>query len=177
MAVVRILDYPDPRLSKPARLVVDPSLPEVRQMIADIRETLAATPHCGGLAASQMDFEDPFAITLMYTSTDRDAHETVCLINPVIIEEADETTEAEGCMSIYPQELFVKVSRPSYIRVRAMNEQGDFFEMEGRGYIAKCIHHELDHLKGILNIERLSKLKRSLFDRKVAKLLKNIQRN
>ena len=176
MAVIDILNYPDPRLKRAGRLVTDPKDPEVRQMLADLRETLAATPHCGGLAATQMAFENPFAMSILYRHTDRATgsieRDTVILINPEIIEQGEITTEPEGCMSIYPQEIFVKVSRPSYIKVRSMDENGGFFEFEGRGYIAKCIHHEMDHLKGVINLDYLSRLRRELLERKIAKVIR-----
>ena len=161
MAIVRILQYPDPRLKKPAEPVeqVDDT---VRAMVNNMFETHYAQDNCAALAATQLDFANPKRITVIDFSPGK--NQPLCLINPDIFHREGTQYEYEGCMSMgdSPNDrLYEKVKRAEKINVRALDREGQPFEMEAEGFMAKCIQHEVDHLDGILFIDRLSMLKRN----------------
>lgn len=165
MAKVRILQYPDSRLKTKGALVknVDEN---VKAIVADMFETHYATENCAALAATQLDFENPYRITVIDFSPEK--NQPLCLINPEIIAAEGEMSEEEGCMSV-PGGVYERVKRAAKIKVRALNEKGETIEFEAEGFMAKCIQHELDHLDGVLFIDRLSTLKRQRVDKKLDK--------
>ncbi|MBB70935.1 MAG: peptide deformylase [Legionellales bacterium] len=166
--MVAILSYPNKRLNNKARTVEDVLAPDVQAVIKDMFETLYSTENCAGLAATQLDFEEPLAITVIDVSEEKD--QPYCLINPEIIASEGETNEPEACMSVYPSYVSDSVKRAEKITVRYLNQQGEQVELAADGFLAKCIQHEIDHLNGYLYIDRLSKLKRSRADKKIAKV-------
>lgn len=93
------------------------------------------------------------------------------LINPEIIEREGKQVEEEGCLSL--PEIREKVSRAEWVKVRAQDVTGEWFEVEGTELLARAMQHEIDHLDGVLFIDRLSRLKRDLVIRKIKKLIKN----
>jgi peptide deformylase len=95
----------------------------------------------------------------------------VVLINPEIVERKGKQVEEEGCLSL--PEIREKVSRAAWVKVRAQDVNGDPIEVEGEELLARAMQHEIDHLDGILFIDRLSRLKRDLVIRKIKKLQKN----
>jgi len=97
--------------------------------------------------------------------------EKVVLINPEIIDRTGKTVEEEGCLSL--PEIREKVTRAEWVKVRAQDVTGKSFEIEGTELLGRCMQHEIDHLDGILFIERLSRLKRELVLRKIKKMQKN----
>ncbi len=169
MARIRILQYPDPRL-KTLGKKVDLVDEKVKQIIADMFETHYNTDNCAALAATQLDFQDPLAITVIDFSQHK--NEPLCLINPEIIDRQGEQFEAEGCMSVYPDHIHERVKRAERVVVKALNEKGETIEFSAEGYMAKCLQHEIDHLNGLLFLDRLSLLKRELIREKIRKLLK-----
>ncbi len=171
MAKVKILNYPDPRLKKngqPVNQLDDAT----QQVISDMFETHYATHNCAALAATQLDFQKPLAITVIDYSQEK--NEPMCLINPEIIDASGEQFEFEGCMSVYPDVFHEKVKRAQWIKVRAMDEKGDIKEFEAEGYLAKCIQHEIDHLHGLLFLDRLSPVKRKMVEQKIKKHIKRL---
>lgn len=161
MAILDILVYPDPKLrtiAKPVETVND----KVRQLIADMLETMYESNGIG-LAATQVDVHRQ--IIVMDISDSRD--EPLVLINPNIINQDGEQVYDEGCLSV--PEYYAPVTRAEHIKLTALDQQGEIFELEAQGLLAICIQHEIDHLKGRIFVDYLSRLKQ---DRVRKKLLK-----
>ena len=152
MAILTILLYPDPRLHKVAAPVarVDDS---IRTLVRDMAQTMYSAPGVG-LAATQVDV--PKQIVVIDISPTHD--QLKVFINPEIVESRGIADAEEGCLSV--PGVFDKVERAQWIRVRALNAQGEPFELEAEGLLAVCIQHEMDHLKGKVFVEYLSPLKR-----------------
>lgn len=161
MALLKILEYPDPRLRTRARPVqaVDAT---IRRLVADMLETMYAAPGVG-LAATQVDVH--LRVVVMDISEQKDA--PLALINPEILEREGSAIGDEGCLSVpgYTEE----VQRAEKIRVRALDRDGKPFELVAEGLLAVCIQHELDHLEGKLFVDYLSELKRQRIRKKLAK--------
>jgi peptide deformylase len=151
MALLPILHYPDPRLHTKAAPV--PAVDDrVRQLIADMAETMYAAPGIG-LAATQVDVHE--RVIVIDVSEDRSG--MLAFVNPVIVEAEGEAENEEGCLSV--PGVFDKVRRAERIKVRALNAQGEPFVLEAEGLLAVCIQHEIDHLEGKVFVEYLSRLK------------------
>jgi peptide deformylase len=153
MAILNILKYPDPRLHKLAAPVarVDDA---VRTLVRDMAETMYAAPGVG-LAATQVDVHKQ-VITIDVSPT----HDQLqVFINPQIVEARGLSELEEGCLSV--PGIYDKVERADWVRVRALNAEGQSFEIETDGLLAVCIQHEMDHLKGKVFVEYLSPLKRN----------------
>ncbi len=173
--MVAILNYPNSRLHIKAEQVTDVTAPEIQQIIDDMFLTLENTDNCAGLAATQLDFVNPKAITVLNDYSE-DGKQPRCLVNPEIIERHGEQTEDEGCMSVYSTHIHAPVTRAERIKVRALDRHGKPLEYEATGFIAKLIQHEVDHLNGIIYLQRLSPLKRSRIDEKIRKIILNASR-
>ena len=161
MALLPILRYPDPRLhtrAAPVREVND----EIRQLVADMAETMYEAPGIG-LAATQVNVHK--RVVVIDVSEDKSA--LVALINPEIIARSGEQICEEGCLSV--PGIYDKVSRSETVRVRALDQQGKPFELDAEGLLAVCIQHELDHLEGKVFVEYLSQLKQTRIKGKLAK--------
>ena len=165
MAIIKILQYPDPRLKKKGRKV-GVFNDEIKRAIDDMFETHYSTANCAALAATQLDFANPWHITVIDFSPRKD--QPLCLVNTEIVTREGEMLEEEGCMSV-PGGTYEKVKRAAKIHVRAQDRFGKPLEFDAEGFMAKCIQHELDHLNGILFIDRLSSLKRQRIDTRLAK--------
>jgi peptide deformylase len=153
MALLPILEFPDPRLRKVATPVAAVT-PEIRKLVRDMAETMYAAPGVG-LAATQVDVHK--RIIVMDISDARDALRV--FINPEILESSGEAEAEEGCLSV--PGYYDKVTRSAKVRVRAQNDQGEHFELDAEGMLAVCIQHEMDHLVGKVFIDHLSPLKRA----------------
>ena len=167
MAPLQILHYPDPRLrtrAEPVAVVTD----EIRQLIADMFTTMYAAPGVG-LSASQVNVHK--RIIVVDVSKERNAPHA--FINPEIeVIEGIQQLE-EGCLSI--PGFYEAVSRADRIRVTALNEQGDPFELEADGFLSVCIQHECDHLEGKLFVDYLSNLKRTRIRKKLVKQQREVR--
>ena len=163
MAVLDILRYPDTRLhtvAKPVKQVDE----RVRTLVADMAQTMYAAPGIG-LAATQVDVHEQVIVIDLSDARD---HLQV-FINPVIIAHSDERADGEeGCLSV--PGIYDEVERFARITVRALNLDGQPFELEASGLLAVCIQHEMDHLKGKVFVQYLSRLKQSRIRGKMAKL-------
>ncbi len=161
MALLSILEYPDPRLRTKAEKVevVDDAL---RRQIDDMFETMYAAPGIG-LAATQVNYHK----RLLVCDVSGEQSEPLVFINPEILEKDGEQQLEEGCLSV-PGE-YELVSRAGHIRVRALDRNGAPFEMEAEGLLAVCIQHEIDHLDGKLFVDYLSGLKRQRIRRRLEK--------
>jgi peptide deformylase len=161
MAILNILEFPDPRLRTKAApvTVYDESL---RRLIDDMFATMYAAPGVG-LAATQVDVHK----RLLVVDVSEDRKQPLALINPEIIKrEGDEETE-EGCLSV--PGVFEKVRRAKKITVRANDSDGREIEIDADGLLAVCIQHEMDHLEGKLFVDYLSELKRTRIRSKLEK--------
>lgn len=161
MAVLDILVYPDQRLRKVAKPVasVDDS---IRKLVDDMLETMYDANGIG-LAATQVDVHKQ--VIVMDLSENRD--EPLVLINPKITQKEGEQEYDEGCLSV--PEYYAPVNRAEQITIQALDKQGEIHEVTATGLQAVCIQHEMDHLKGIVFVDYLSRLKQ---DRVRKKLLK-----
>lgn len=153
MALLPILEYPDPRLKKVAAPVAVVT-PEIRKLVADMAETMYAAPGVG-LAATQVNVHKQ--VIVIDISDARD--ELRVFINPVLLKADGEAENEEGCLSV--PGYYDKVARAAWIRVRALNEHGETFELDAEGLLAVCVQHEMDHLRGKVFVEYLSPLKRT----------------
>jgi peptide deformylase len=161
MALLPILEYPDPRLKKVAA-PVSAVTPEIRKLVADMAETMYAAPGVG-LAATQVDVHK--RVIVIDVSEHKD--ELRVFINPELLSAEGEAECEEGCLSV--PGYYDKVTRAARIRVRALNEHGETFELETEGLLAVCIQHEMDHLQGKVFVEYLSPLKRARLAAKLRK--------
>jgi peptide deformylase len=164
MALLKILEYPDPRLrtkAKPVAQVED----RHRQLARDMLQTMYAAPGVG-LAATQVDVHE----RLLVLDVSDDKSNPLVLINPEILAKDCVETGEEGCLSVpgYTE----SVDRATKIRVRALNEQGATIEFDAEGLQAVCIQHEMDHLDGKLFVDYLSELKRQRLRKKYTKTAK-----
>jgi len=164
--ILPILHYPDKRLRITAKdvEVFDSSL---IKLVEDMFETMYAAPGIG-LAATQVDHHQ----RIIVIDVSEKQNEPVCLVNPIITEKAGEMQWEEGCLSV--PDYYESVKRYNNIKVIAMNQNGEPFELEASDILGVCIQHEIDHLDGILFVDHLSKLKQSRLKKKTAKSVKEL---
>jgi peptide deformylase len=164
MAILDIVYYGDPRLEKVSEPVTDFD-GEVRRFVKDLFETMYFTNGVG-LSAPQVGVNK--RILVIDTSGGNDRSKQVVLINPVIVQESGEQKGQEGCLS-FPG-LFADVKRPNVVKVKAQDIDGKEIEAEGSALLARAMHHEIDHLDGILFIERMKKSDRENIVKKMKKM-------
>ena len=166
MALLNILSFPDPRLrtiAKPVDTVTD----EIRQLAADMFETMYEAPGIG-LAATQVDQH----IQLIVIDVSENRDQPMVFINPKVTPLTEQTLPyEEGCLSV-PQ-IYDKVERPSRVKIEAIDLEGNAFELEVDELLAVCIQHEMDHLNGKLFVDYLSPLKRQRAREKVEKVVRS----
>ena len=168
MAVLKVLTFPDDRLrtvAKPVALVDD----DIRKLVDDMFETMRDEKGIG-LAATQVNVHK--RVVVMDVSEEQ--NEPRVFINPEITHKNGETVSEEGCLSV--PNNYAKIDRAEHITVKALNKQGEEFELEAEGLLAICIQHELDHLEGKLFVDYLSSLKRDRIRKKLEKESKLISR-
>ncbi len=162
MAKLNILRYPDPRLHTLAQPVSEVDA-RVRQLVDDMLETMYAAEGVG-LAATQVDVHQ--RIVVIDTSATLDQPHV--LINPELVRQSEELTFSdEGCLSV--PTIYDKVQRHARVTVRALNRDGESFEVEAEGLLSVCVQHEMDHLLGKVFVEYLSPLKRNRIRTKMIK--------
>lgn len=161
MAKLEVLRFPDERLRKVAKPVtsVDQS---VKDIVANMFETMYAEEGIG-LAATQVDIHQRIVVI----DVSEEHNERLVLINPEITERQGSTGIEEGCLSVPDYRALVE--RAEYVTVKALDVEGQPFELKADGLLAICIQHELDHLEGKLFVDYLSALKRE-------RLLKRLQK-
>ena len=159
-----ILHYPDKRLRTIAKEVskVDD---KTRLLVKSMFETMYDAPGIG-LAATQVDHHE----RIIVIDITNDKSKPICLINPEIIEKDGEIEWEEGCLSV--PKYYESVKRANKIKVRALNEMGETYEIEADELLSVCIQHEMDHLNGILFVDHLSKLKQRRLLEKLKKTAK-----
>lgn len=166
MAILNILQFPDPRLRTVAKRVAEVD-DAVREVVANMFETMYAAPGIG-LAATQVNIHQ--RILVMDVSETRS--QPLCLINPEILAAEGAEQMEEGCLSV--PDVFENVERAERVVVRALDERGKDVEIIAEGLLAICIQHEIDHLDGKLFVDRLSALKRSRIRKKFDKLHRQV---
>lgn len=161
MAILEILHFPDSRLRNKAKPVekVDSA---VSQLVDDMFETMYEAPGIG-LAANQVNV----AKRVIVIDVSEEHNQPLCLINPEILEREGEEQMEEGCLSV--PGIFDKVTRAERVKMRALDRNGELFELEADGLLAVCIQHEIDHLDGKLFVDYLSGLKRQRIRKKLEK--------
>jgi peptide deformylase len=162
--ILKIVKYPDPILSRPGEPITEFNA-ELRKLIADMFETMYAEQGIG-LAAQQVGAS--IRLLVIDLSVGKVPEDKLVLINPEIIFTDGKLYEEEGCLS-FP-EIREKVSRHAKVRIRAQDEKGKWFEMDGVDVLSRCFQHEIDHVDGMLFIFRMSALKRDLNLRKIRKM-------
>ena len=165
MAIRKILKYPDPDLRKKAAPVEDFG-EELEKLVKDMAETMYDAPGAG-LAATQIGVHQQVVVMDVGPKEDK---ELTVLINPQILEAEGEIVDEEGCLSVI--EFSAKVKRARKIAVQAKDMQGNPLDFEAEEWFARVIQHEVDHLQGVLYIDRISALKRSLYKKKLKKILR-----
>jgi peptide deformylase len=172
MAIRPIIEVPDPLLrqkSMPVNAVDD----DLRALIADMFETMYAAPGIG-LAAIQVGIPKRVLVIDLQEPPEEGAEpvrDPRVFINPEILDTSDqEVPYTEGCLSVPDQ--YAEVERPDRVRARWLDEEGNSHEEDIEGLLATCLQHEMDHLEGILFIDHLSRLKRDMILKKIAKLRK-----
>ena len=164
--ILNILKYPDKKLRTIAKPVV--SVDEtIKQQVKDMFETMYEAPGIG-LAATQVNFHQ----RIIVIDVSEQCNEPICLINPEIIEKSGEIQWEEGCLSV--PDYYENVIRANDIKVQALNQNGETFELEASEMLSICIQHEIDHLDGILFIDHLSKLKQKRLKKKTEKKVKKL---
>jgi peptide deformylase len=164
MAIRPIIIAPDPRLKKRAA-PVDAVDGEIRRLMDDMLETMYAAPGIG-LAAPQVGV---LKRVIVVDASRKDAPpEPLFLANPELLWAGDEdSVYEEGCLSLPDQ--FADVARPEACRVRYLDKDNETQEIEAEGILATCIQHEMDHLEGLLFVDHISALKRSIILRRLTK--------
>ena len=165
--IYEVVKYPDPVLARPGAVVTEFG-PELAEFVADMFESMYAAQGIG-LAAPQIGVSKQ--ITVIDTSFKKNPVDKIVIVNPVIVEREGEQYEEEGCLSL--PEIREKVRRSAWVKVRAQDVRGQYFEVEGEELLARALQHEIDHLHGTLFIDHLSRLKRDLVQRRIRKLQKN----
>lgn len=161
MALLDILEFPDPRLrtqAKPVALVDD----RIRKLTDDMLETMYAAPGIG-LAATQVNVHQRIVVI----DVSEDKNQPLVLINPAFEVIEGEQQYDEGCLSV--PGFYETVTRAEKIRVKALDRNGQPFEREADGLLSVCIQHELDHLDGKLFVDHISRLKRERIRKKLEK--------
>ena len=164
--ILNILKYPDKRLRTIAKPVVRVDK-TIKQQVKDMFETMYEATGIG-LAATQVNFHQ----RIIVIDISDQYNEPICLINPEIIEQSGEIQCEEGCLSV--PDYYEIVVRANDIKVKALNQNGESFELEASEMLSICIQHEIDHLDGILFVDHLSKLKQKRLKKKTEKSVRKL---
>ncbi|KKB42308.1 peptide deformylase [Bacillus thermotolerans] len=148
MAQLPIVKYPDPILEKKCGPVTQFDK-KLKKLVNNMYETMVEADGVG-LAAPQIGKDLQLAIVDI-----EDEHGLIVLVNPVIEEAKGSETDVEGCLS-FPG-IYGHVTRPSYVKVKAQDVKGRFFTLQAKGYLARAIQHEIDHLNGVLFTSKVEK--------------------
>lgn len=165
MAILDILIYPDSRLHSKARPVSQVDN-RIRKLIDDMSETMYAAPGIG-LAAPQVNVMERIIVVDISESKDS----LLAMVNPEIIESEGQDEHEEGCLSV--PGVYAPVKRYENIRVRALDKQGNPFELDAGGLLGVCIQHEIDHLDGKVFVDYLSHLKQDRIRKKMQKVMRH----
>ncbi|MCL1980475.1 MAG: peptide deformylase [Proteobacteria bacterium] len=172
MALRTIITYPHPVLRQEAELVTVFDQ-ELKNLVMDMAETMYHAPGVG-LAANQIGIARQVVVVDRSPAEPAENTRTyITLVNPVISEGVGRVTGEEGCLSVI--DCYTTVVRFRKIHVTAQDVEGNPLEFDAEDRYARIIQHEVDHLRGTLFIDRLSPLKRTLYKRKLKKILQEQQ--
>ncbi len=163
----QVVKWPEPVLAQRADAVTEFD-GALKQLVEEMFESMYAAQGIG-LAAPQIAISK--RITVIDVSFRKTPSEKLALINPEIVFAEGRQVEEEGCLSL--PEIREKVVRAAKVKVKAQDVHGKWFEVEGDELLARALQHEIDHLDGVLFIDRISRLKRELVLRKIRKMQKN----
>ncbi|MBU2490742.1 MAG: peptide deformylase [Proteobacteria bacterium] len=167
MAILEIITYPDPLLAKPCREVTELD-EDLARLVRDMGETLYAK---SGLGLAAVQVGDDRRVLVYDVSEERDGSEMGVLVNPrIVATEGQVVSENEGCLSV--PEYRADVNRYEQVRVEGLDPEGRPVCLDADDLLAIVLQHEIDHLEGVLFIDRISSLKRELYKRRVKKRLK-----
>jgi len=169
MTVREIVLYPNDVLTTPTEPVAEVD-DEIRQLVRDLVDTMYDAPGVG-LAAPQIGVLKRVAV--IDVSGPEERSDLKVLINPQIIDRKGAITWEEGCLS-FPR-LYEKIDRAHDVVIRALNEHGETYEIEASELLAVALQHEIDHLDGVLFIDRMSHLKRRRALKKYKKILEDLE--
>lgn len=161
MAILQILQYPDTRLHTIAKKVVQVN-DVTRKLVKSMAETMYAAPGVG-LAATQVDVHEQVIVV----DVSEEHNQLQVFINPEILSISGEQDGEEGCLSV--PGIYETVRRADKVTVQALNQKGESFTLEAEGFLAVCIQHEIDHLRGKVFVEYLSQLKQTRLRAKLKK--------
>lgn len=164
MAILNILRYPDERLHTVAAPVAEVN-DAIRNLIDDMAETMYGAPGIG-LAATQVDVHQQVIVIDISEKRNR----LLVLVNPVIVSAGGRSTHEEGCLSV--PGIYDNIERAERVTVRALDRDGESFSLDAEGLLAVCIQHEIDHLKGKVFVDYLSRLKQTRIKSKLKKLMR-----
>ena len=171
MALRQILTEPN-KILREKSLSVENVDKDIQILMDDMLETMYAAPGIG-LAAIQVGI--PKRVIVLDIKQKEGQKNPICLVNPEIIEKSkNNSTYEEGCLSVPGQ--FAEIDRPDKCHVKYLDYYGEKKEIKAEGMLATCIQHEIDHLEGILFIDYLSKLKKTMIIKKLSKQKKAIER-
>ena len=164
MAVLELLQYPDPRL-KQASIPVQTFDGQLQDFISDLEETMRVGPGGVGIAAPQVARFERIIIVDVSSKPKIKHHGRIVLVNPEILAREGMTKGREGCMSV--PDFTGNIIRAEKIQLQACDEYGKVQEYEMQGFEARAVQHEIDHLDGLLFLDRLVSRRHDLFRRKV----------
>ena len=171
MSIRKILTEPNKILRQISKNVENVDK-EIQTLMDDMLETVYAAPGIG-LAAIQIGV--PKRVIVIDITKDNEKKNPICFVNPEIVwKENEVSTYEEGCLSVPNQ--FAEINRPKGCQVKYLDYFGEPKLLKAEGLLATCIQHEIDHLEGILFIDYLSKLKKSMIIKKLSKQKKDIER-
>ena len=171
MAIRKILTEPDPFLRQKS-VNVEEVNDEIRFLMDDMIESMYEAPGIG-LAAIQIGV--PKRVIVIDLSKNDEKKNPMYFVNPELITKSNkDASYEEGCLSVPNQ--FAEISRPDTCKIKYLDYNGDQKILEAKGLLATCIQHEMDHLEGILFIDYLSKLKKSMIIKKLSKQKKTLER-
>ena len=171
MTIRKILTEPDSFLRKKSE-IVDEVNDEIRSLMDDMLETMYDAPGIG-LAAIQIGV--PKRVIVIDLSKGDEKKSPMFFVNPeIIVKSNNDAAYEEGCLSVPNQ--FAEINRPETCKVKFLDYEGKEQILEAKGLLATCIQHEMDHLEGILFIDYLSKLKKSMIIKKLSKQKKSLDR-
>jgi len=163
MAALEILKYPHPILKKRSEVVSEIN-EEVKKLIQDMRETMY---QAGGVGLAACQVGVPQRVIVLDVSPLDPQHSFFALINPEIISEEGEIDHEEGCLSV--PDCLEKIKRREKVSVRGLSAEGRDIEIKGEGILAIALQHEIDHINGVLILDKISRLKREIYRNKLKK--------
>ncbi|WP_062268626.1 peptide deformylase [Endozoicomonas arenosclerae] len=168
MAILELVPESNPVLRAPTTPVTDFG-PDFQKIVDDLFETMYAV-NGAGLAATQVGL----GIRVAVIDVTSDQSQPLVIVNPEIIEKSGEQKMDMGCLSL--PGCWASVKRAGWVKVRAQDRHGEFFEIEGEGVLSEAFQHEIDHLDGVLFIDKLSALKQKMVRQRARKVMKKHER-